>query len=161
MQELVGWISQYGIIILFVIIYFESLGAPLPGETALVASSVLAATGQLELRDVLIYSFLAAVLGDCTGFAIGRYGGRAVLIRYGRYVRLTEKRLEKFDRLMSKSGFYFVTIARFIVVARQLNGVIAGSGNMPFVKFLIANIIGALAWVAVWGAGPYIVKIFF
>ena len=77
------YISQYGVGALFGIIYLESLGAPLPGESALIASSVMAATGDISIVQLLLAVWAAALLGDSTGYAIGRIGGRRLLQRYG------------------------------------------------------------------------------
>lgn len=161
MSSLVELTTHYGPWVLFLIIFLESLGAPVPGETGLIASGLLAAAGQVNVFFVLGVAFLAAVLGDSTGYAIGHFGGRKVLIRIGKRVKLTPARLKKFEDLLNSRGFYFVVVARFIVVARQLNGIIAGSGKMRFYKFLTANIIGAALWSLVWGGGPYAIKMLF
>ncbi|UXN07174.1 DedA family protein [Bartonella sp. HY761] len=154
-------IQHYGIFAYFFILYFESLGLPLPGESGLVVGSLLAAAGKLSLPGLLVACFLGSVLGDCTGYAIGHFGGKKLLLRYGYLIKLTPERLDKFENQLNQKGFFFVATARFIVIARQLNGIIAGSGGMAFHKFFIANIIGSAAWTLVWGAGPYIVKVFF
>lgn len=160
MHDLLNWISQYGIIVLVSIIFLESLGAPLPGETALIGSGILAANGQMSVIIMMVCAFLAAVFGDCAGYAIGHFGGRKLLTRFGGVLKLTPQRLHKFENALNCRGFYFVASARFIVVARQLNGVIAGSGGMAFLKFLPANIVGAALWVLVWGGGPFLIKKF-
>ena len=154
------YIQHYGVFAYFFILYFESLGVPLPGESGLVVGSLLAAAGKLSLPGLLLASFIGSVLGDCTGYAIGHFGGKNLLLRYGYLIKLTPERLEKFQAQLDKKGFYFVATARFIVIARQLNGIIAGSGGMAFHKFLLANIIGAGAWTLTWGAGPYLIKTF-
>ncbi|EJF90523.1 DedA family protein [Bartonella tamiae] len=155
------FLEHYGAYAYFVILFLSSLGLPLPGESGLILGSLLAAAGKIDLTTFLILSFLGTVLGDCVGYAIGRYGGRKLLLKYGRYVKLTPKKLEKFEENLNKRGFYFVVSARFIVVLRQLNGIIAGAGGMKFLIFFIANIIGAVAWITVWGYGPYLIKFFF
>lgn len=160
-QYIEHWISQYGAFAYFFILYFESFGAPVPGESGLIAGSLMAAAGKLELLPMLISAFLGSVLGDCTGYAIGHFGGKKLLLRYGHLVKLTPERLEKFENMLDRRGFFFVATARFVVVLRQLNGLIAGSGGMAFPKFLVANIIGAATWTLVWGGGPYLVKFLF
>ena len=160
-EYLQHWISQYGPFAYFFILYFESFGAPVPGESGLIAGSLLAAAGKLDLLPMLLCAFSGSVLGDCTGYAIGHFGGEKLLLRYGHYVKLTPERLETFQNMLDKRGFFFVATARFIVILRQLNGLVAGSGGMAFPKFLVANIIGAAAWTLVWGGGPYLVKFLF
>jgi membrane protein DedA with SNARE-associated domain len=149
------YISRYGVGALFVIIYLESLGAPLPGESALIASSVMAATGDISIVQLFLAVWAAALLGDGTGYAIGRIGGRRLLQRYGWLVRLTPERLSGLEELFRRRGAIIVVGARFVVLLRQLNGLVAGSVAMPWRSFLAANVFGAGLWSAVWCFGPY------
>jgi membrane protein DedA with SNARE-associated domain len=149
------YITQYGIAAMFFIIYLESLGAPLPGESALVASSVMAAAGDLSIVQLFLVVWAAAVLGDSTGYAIGKIGGRPLLQRYGWVVRLTPERLSVLEDMFRKRGAIIVVGARFVVLLRQLNGLVAGSMAMPWRRFLAANVFGAGLWSAVWCFGSY------
>jgi membrane protein DedA with SNARE-associated domain len=149
-------IVAYGVIAVFVIVYFESLGAPLPGESALIAISALAAKGDVSIAQALLAVWAGAVLGDSTGYLIGRLGGRPLLQKHGPRVGLTSDRLATMERLFREKGAWIVLSARFVVLLRQLNGVIAGSVSMPWPRFLVANAIGAALWTAVWGLGPYL-----
>ncbi|RCS23391.1 DedA family protein [Phyllobacterium salinisoli] len=161
MHMIEPYIAAYGSIALFFIIYFESLGAPVPGESGLIAASLLALHGDLNLYHMLIAVFCGAVLGDSTGYLIGHFGGARLIERYGYLVRLTPERLKKFEGVFRRRGIYMVAGARFIAVLRQLNGIIAGSMHMPWLHFLAANMVGAAAWTLVWGAGPYFFTDFF
>ncbi|WP_226622431.1 DedA family protein [Brucella anthropi] len=158
MSFLEPYIAAYGALALFVIVYFESFGTPLPGESALIASSLLALHGTLNIEAVLIAVFIGAVLGDCTGYLIGRFGGRRLILRYGHLVKLTPERLEQFEKLFDSKGIYVVATARFVVLLRQLNGIVAGSMKMNPLHFLAANIVGAAGWTLVWGLGPYMLS---
>ena len=149
------YIRQYGLYAIFVIVYLESLGAPLPGESALVAASLLATRGDFAIFELFMVVWSAAVLGDSTGYAIGHFGGRPLLRRYGWMVKLTPDRLQKLEELFKRRGPIIVFGARFVVLLRQLNGLIAGSVGMHFGNFLMANALGGLAWAAVWTFGPY------
>ncbi|MBL8580889.1 MAG: DedA family protein [Rhizobiaceae bacterium] len=149
------FIRTYGLPALFIIVYLESLGAPLPGESALIGASVMAIRGDLPIAGVFLSVWIAAVLGDTTGYAIGKLGGRRLLHRFGWLVKLTPERLASFEEMFRQKGAYIVLGARFVVVLRQLNGLIAGSMNMPFHKFLAANAIGGALWAMVWSLGPY------
>ena len=149
------YVATYGALAVFVIIYFESLGAPLPGESLLVAVSAIAARGDINLVHALAAAYFGAVLGDSTGYAIGHFGGRPLLLRYGRYIKLTPERLTGLERMFRRNGLWIVMGARFVAILRQLNGLIAGSVAMPWPSFLLANAVGAAAWVLVWGLGAY------
>ncbi len=149
------FVRDYGLIALFVIIYFESFGAPLPGESAMIGASVLAVRGDFAITDVFLVVWVAAVLGDSTGYAIGHFGGQPLLHRYGPLVKLTPERLEKLHELFERRGPLIVVGARFVVILRQFNGLVAGSAAMPWRYFVLANLFGAAIWAAVWSFGPY------
>jgi membrane protein DedA with SNARE-associated domain len=99
--------------------------------------------------------FFGAILGDSTGYLIGRFGGQKLLLRFGPLVGLTPERFEMAQALFHAKGAYVIVVARFVVVLRQLNGVMAGSLAMPWPRFVAANIVGAALWTAVWTLGPY------
>lgn len=149
------YVALYGAPALFLIITLELLGMPLPGESILIASSFLALRGDLPILHVYLAAFLGGVLGDSIGYWIGHRFGSRVLDRFGPGLGLTPERRERFELQVRTRGVYLVATARFVVVLRQLNGVLAGSTGMPYRRFLVANIIGAAAWSAVWGLGPY------
>src|SRR5215203_3230964 len=126
------WLASYGAFALLAVIYLESFGLPLPGESALIAASVL------------------AVRGDTTGYLIGRLGGRPLLTRFGPHLGLTAERFERVAGQVHRYGFMTVMLARFVVVLRQLNGLVAGALSMPLTRFVPANVIGAGLWVGTW-----------
>ena len=143
-------LDHYGYAAVGALILLEDFGVPAPGETILIAAAVYAGAGQLNVVAVGIIGLAAAVLGDNIGFAIGDFGGRRLALRYGRYVFLTEARLDRAHRLFSRHGGKIVAVARFIEGLRQLNGIIAGISNMSWRRFIVFNVIGATAWVAMW-----------
>jgi membrane protein DedA with SNARE-associated domain len=155
------YVAAYGAIVIFVVVYLESFGAPLPGETGVIATALLAARGDISIVAAFLAVFSAAVLGDSTGYLIGRFGGRRLLERFGPYVKLTPERLKAFEARFAKQGFYLVMIARFLPVLRQLNGLLAGSMNMPWYNFITAQLIGALLWTSLYTLGPYFFSSFF
>ena len=68
---------------------------------------------------------------------------------------MTEERLARVEELFRRRGAAIVIIARFVVVLRQLNGIVAGMMKMPWPKFLLANAAGGLLWTLAWGLGAY------
>ena len=149
------WIAAYGVGALFVTIFLESFGAPLPSEGAILVASVLALRGDISIVYVTSAAWCGAVLGDTTGYFIGRLGGRPLLMRFGPHLGLTKARLESLSARVQRHSFTVVLFARFIWLLRQLNGVLAGSLSMPLVRFVPANMIGAALWVGLWAIGPY------
>lgn len=75
-------------------------------------------------------AFLAAVSGDSLGYLIGRAGGRPLILRYGRYVRLTPGRLARVEEFMGRHAPKVVAIARFVEGLRQFNGIVAGEADL-------------------------------
>jgi len=149
------YLAAYGALAVFLIIYFESFGVPVPGESCVVAASLLAANNQLSIVFVIFAVLGGAILGDSTGYLIGKFGGSRVLQRIGPWVKLTPERLTSFEERFHQHGFWMVASARFVIVLRQLNGIMAGSLAMPWHVFVVANAIGAVLWTAVYTLGPY------
>ena len=149
------FIIQYGYGALFGVLFAESFGLPLPGEAFLVTASFLATQGQLNIWLVGLTAWTAAVLGDNVGYAIGRFGGRRLVIRHGARVGISAERLNKTERFFARYGPEIVIVARFIPVLRQLNGIVAGSAGMGWKRFVIYNALGGLLWVGAWSSGVY------
>jgi len=95
LNSLAGPLNHYGLLAVLFFVLIEDFGIPVPGETILIAASIYAGSGRLNVVAVGVIGFVAAVTGDNIGFAIGHFGGRALVLRWGRYVRLPEERLDK------------------------------------------------------------------
>ena len=87
-------LNNYGYLAVVGLVMLEDFGVPVPGETTLVLAAVYAGTGRLNVILVGVLAFLAAVAGDNIGFAIGHFGGRRLVERYGRYILLTPERVK-------------------------------------------------------------------
>ena len=133
----------------------EDFGVPAPGETALIAASIAAAQGKLSIWLVVLAAFVGAVVGDNIGYAIGRLGGRRLVVRVGGRVGLSTERLEHAEGFFKRYGDAVVAGARFVEVLRQLNGIVAGTLGMHWATFLAYNALGAALWVGAWGAAGY------
>jgi membrane protein DedA with SNARE-associated domain len=145
------YLDQYGYWALFGAIVLENFGLPVPGETLLIASALLASQGKMHIVALLVIACIAAITGDNIGYAIGRFGGRRLVFRYGRYVLITDERLQKAEGFFRRYGGAVVIMARFFVVLRQLNGIAAGTAKMSWWRFLVYNMLGAALWVSFWG----------
>ena len=148
-------LNHYGYLAVGGLVLLEDFGVPVPGETVLILGAVYAGTGRLSIVLVALLGFLAAVTGDNIGFAIGRFGGRPLVERYGRYILLTPERLDKATDFFARRGAAIIIVARFIEGLRQANGIIAGTSGMRWPRFLVFNAIGAALWVAVWTSIGY------
>ena len=145
------YLDHYGYWALFGAILLENFGLPVPGETLLIASALLASQGKMHIVPLLVTACIAAITGDNIGYAIGRFGGRRLVFRYGRYVLITEERLQKAEGFFGRYGGAVVVMARFFAVLRQLNGIVAGTAKMSWYRFLLYNMLGAALWVSFWG----------
>ena len=150
LNSLAGPLNHFGYWAVLLLVMIEDFGIPVPGETVLIAASLYAGAGKLNVVAVGVTAFAAAIIGDNIGFAIGHFGGRALVLRWGRYVRLTEARLDKAEAFFDRHGAWIITVARFIEVLRQANGIVAGISNMPWPRFLAFNALGAALWVGTW-----------
>lgn len=165
LHSLAPALDRYGYAAVLALVGVEGFGIPAPGQTILIAAGIYAGAGQLNLALILTLGFVAAVGGDNIGYAIGHYGGRPLVLRFGRRVFLTEERLAAAERFFAARGNIVVPIARFVDGLRQANGIVAGLAQMPWWRFLGYNALGAAAWVGLWvlvgyAAGDHIGTIF-
>jgi membrane protein DedA with SNARE-associated domain len=150
------FVRHYGVFAVSLILTFEALGAPVPGETLLIFASVLARRGEMSLPALLVFAWAGSVVGDNIGYVIGRTLGRATISRYGAKIGLSDARMSAIESLFARYGSATVLFARFFSILRQLNGIVAGTLGMSWWRFLLFNAIGAALWVAAWVfAGTY------
>ncbi|MFJ2032168.1 DedA family protein [Streptosporangium sp. NPDC087985] len=130
------------------VIGLESLGIPLPGEIVLVSSALLAAQGVVNPVWVGICASAGAIVGDSIGYAIGRKGGKPMFDRLGRRFpkHFGPSHIGKAERYFERYGMWTVFFGRFIALLRILAGPLAGALRMPYWRFLIANVLGGIAW---------------
>jgi membrane protein DedA with SNARE-associated domain len=153
---LAPWLDHYGYLLVAGLIFVEDFGFLVPGETVLIAAAADAGAGRLSIVMVAIVGAVAAILGDNVGYAAGRLLGRDRVLRWGRYVLLTERRLAAAERFFTRNGGKIVTVARFVDGLRQVNGIVAGIAGMPARRFLAFNTLGAVLWVGTWSAAGYL-----
>ena len=154
-HSLAPLLNHYGYAAVAGLVLLEDFGVPVPGETVLICAAVYAGAGRLNVVLVGLIALVAAIIGDNIGFAIGWFVGREAVLRWGRYLLITERRLSRAEAFFDRHGGKIVTVARFIEGLRQANGIIAGLAEMPWRRFLGCNALGALLWVAVWTAIGY------
>lgn len=142
---------QLGYGALFGLVFAESAGVPVPGETALIAAAVLAGTGHLALWLVIAVAASAAITGDALGYWLGRRGGRAVLLSRGPLMRHRRHALERGEAFFARHGAKAVFAARWIPGVRVAGAVIAGASRMPWRTFVTYNVAGALVWATTVG----------
>lgn len=144
------YVQDYGYLAVGLFLLLKNIGIPVPGEAILVTAALVAGSGRLDLPLVILVGFVAAVVGEAIGYAIGRYGGHPVVERYGRRIGITHERLDKLEEFFARHGVKLVLVGRFLPLLRSYAGIAAGISEMPWRRFLVGNAIGAAVWVSVW-----------
>ena len=152
-----GMVQHHGFWVVGTVIFFESMGLPLPGESLLIAAALYAATtGKITIEHVIAASALGAVLGDNVGYLIGREIGPPVLARYGPKIGLTLDRQHLGRFLFLRHGGKVVFFGRFVAFLRTFAAVLAGASHMPWKRFLLWNALGGVFWTCLYGFGAYL-----
>jgi len=150
-------VVHYGYWAVGAALLLENAGIPVPGETILLLASFLAySQHELQLSWIILVATIAATLGDNLGFAIGYYGGRALLRRYQSLFRVPNKTLSRGETLFARYGAVTIFFARFVFGMRIIAGPLAGVLRMPWRRFLIFNFLGAGVWVTVISTAGYL-----
>jgi|SRR5215470_10963692 len=149
------YVSDYGYTAVFLGVFLESFGLPTPGESLMIAGAILAAHGQLNIYWILLLCWVATTAGGNIGYVIGKQGGRPLVLRYGPRVRIRHEHIERVEGFFERHGGAVVLFARFLVVLRQLNGIVAGTMGMDWWRFAIYNAAGAALWVGFWTGVTY------
>src|SRR5438093_5449528 len=150
LQLIEQYMLAYGYWAVFFGVMLENAGIPVPGETILLIAGYFAATGEFHIALVMLVAATGAVIGDNIGFAIGHHYGRAVLLRLGRFVFLTPKRVKHMEDYFERHGNKTILVARFITGLRVFAALLAGaSRKMPWRVFVLYNMAGAVLWSVV------------
>jgi membrane protein DedA with SNARE-associated domain len=146
------YLERWGYIAVFATVAIEAIGIPAPGHTMLVAASLAAARGTLNIRLVLLAGAVGTLLGSHVGWIIGRLAGD-VLRRRSRFVM---DHLAKTERTFARWGRLVVVFGPFVEGIRQLNALAADALAMPWPRFALCNFAGTALWIGVWGAGTWL-----
>jgi membrane protein DedA with SNARE-associated domain len=141
-------IGSIGYVGVFLLMVAESMVLPVPSEAVMPFAGFTIAEGTLSWAGVICAATLGSIAGSLIGYAIGRFGGRPFLARYGRYLLLDESDLAMTDRFFQRRGSLTILISRFIPVVRHLISIPAGISRMRLVPFCIFTVVGAGLWNA-------------
>ena len=155
-STLQGLLNRYGYLIVALFVAIESSGIPFPGETTLILAAVYAGTGKgLTISGVIVAGAIGAIVGDNIGYLVGRYGGRPLVLKYGRYVHIKPEHLDTAERFFEQHGDKTVFLGRFVAVLRAWAAFLAGTNRMPWPRFLLFNAAGGITWAIVYGSLGY------
>ena len=145
-MNLVPLLHQYGYLLIFVVLFLEAVGIPAPSEITLVTAGVMAAQGELSAPVAIVVAAAGSTAGAIISYLIGLRGGRKLILLYGRRFGVTDARLERVEHFFTRYGMGAVIVGRILSGVRLLISYPAGFFEMPFPRFLLATVIGALAW---------------
>ncbi len=146
-DQLLAALTAYGLPVLFGVCMISSFGVPLPGTFLLVAAGAFVELGDMNLWSVLALAVLGAILGDQAGYFVGRWGGRRLANRVGKWIG-GEKRLERVEATARRWGGFGIFFSRWLVL--QLGpwiNLISGFTSFSYPRFLMWDIAGEAVWV--------------
>ncbi len=156
MPSIAHLIHVYGLLVVAGLIGLECVGLPFPGETVLIVASAIAGTKHdLNIVSVILTAGAASTIGRMIGYVIGREFGYWLLLRYGRYLWITESRIKLGQYLFLRHGGKIILLAQFVPGLRSIAGILAGANRMPWQRFMIANVVGAFLWATLYGVAVY------
>lgn len=146
-SRLVIWIiDSLGYPGIVVAMAIESACIPLPSEVIMPFSGYLASQGRFSLLGVALAGAVGCTLGSAAAYAVGAYGGRRFILRYGRYVLITPKEVERADRWFARYGMAATFVSRLLPVVRTFISLPAGIARVRFLPFLAYAFLGSLPW---------------
>jgi undecaprenyl-diphosphatase len=155
----VGHLGHWGYLIIFIVVALECqalLGLVMPGESLVLAGGFLAEQGLLDMGVLIFVISIAAVLGDNIGYELGRHLGRGWLLQHGRRFGLRQEHLERVDGFFARHGGKAVFGSHFLHLLRALMPFVAGARRMRYLKFLLFNSVGCIAWATVFVSLGYL-----
>ncbi len=141
-----GTISAVGYLGVALLMTFESACIPIPSEIIMPFSGFLASTGKLSLWGITLAGAFGNLIGAVVTYAIGYYGGRPFILKYGKYFFVREKEVHHAEKFFAKWGDFSVFLSRNLPVIRTFISLPAGVAEMPFIKFAIYSFLGSLPW---------------
>ncbi len=143
------WIQQYGYFGVFITLLLEMIGIPFPGSTILTLSGIEWTKGTFSLLPLLFFAIVGNIVGSSIAYAIGRFFGRSIILRFGKKFGITIKKFEKAEKKFRMYRVSIILFAKFIPGFRELIAYLAGIERMSFIMFSIYNTIGTLLWVTI------------
>jgi membrane protein DedA with SNARE-associated domain len=143
---IVNAISSLGYLGVGAMMAIESACIPLPSEIIMPFAGFLVAQGKFTLLGVTLAGALGCVVGSIVAYAVGIYGGRAFIEKYGKYILISNHDLEVADKFFNKYGSSAIFLSRLLPVVRTFISLPAGIAKMNFLKFVIYTFLGSLPW---------------
>ncbi|QQE81186.1 DedA family protein [Alicyclobacillus sp. SO9] len=154
-------VSHYGYLGIFLLMAIESACIPIPSEAVMTYAGFLSSLPQhpLSFWGVVVVGTLANLAGGLFIYYVGRFGGRPLILKYGKYVFLSERHLVHAEKWFAKRGELTVFVGRILPALRTFISLPAGIAEMPVGKFVLYSVLGSFPWnLALTAAGFYLGK---
>src|SRR5919112_1071021 len=166
MERVYPLIENYGYLVVLFGVMLGTTGIPFPSAAILLTAGGLVQQDHLELEDAILFGILGAIIGNQIGYWIGHRAGRAFVLKWGQYVKLTQERLERVEGLFTRHGGKAVFAARFFSLSRLLEALVAGTSRMHWGTFLFYSVLSGAVWATAvvfvgdffgesWGSGQH------
>lgn len=158
LEDIQSWVEnivdEVGAAGLALVMFLENVFPPIPSEIVLPLAGFYVEAGRLGFVEALVAATLGATAGALLLYAIGRYGGMPLVLRYQRFLRVSEAEIERADAWFDRYGPWIVFFARMIPIIRSIVSIPAGMSEMPILRFTLLTAAGAAIWnTALIGAG--------
>lgn len=154
------WLLEYGSVALFLLLALGIVALPIPDETLMVISGVMIHQGHLYALPIIIAAYLGSMCGITFSYFIGRTAGHYILKRYGKWIGINEKKMQKAHDWYEYLGKWTLTFGYFIPGVRHVTGIFAGMTELEYPVFAVFAYTGAFLWATVFLSigyffGPY------
>jgi len=153
MQELITWllatILKLGYPGIFLLMAMESSVIPIPSELVMPPAGYWAAEGKMNMVTAILCGTLGSLVGAYVNYFAARHLGRPLLLKYGRYVWITEEKFARVETFFLRHGEISTFIGRLLPVVRHLISLPAGLSGMNHLRFSLYTLVGAGIWVTV------------
>ncbi len=152
------WVVHYGYLSIFLLMAADAACIPIPSEATLTVGGWYAAAGKLGVVEVVVAALIGTWAGSIAAYYVGLLAGRPVLERYGRFVGIRARDLDRAEAWWDRHGEAATFLSRMLPVVRTYISVVAGIGGMPVGRFTLYTIAGSIPWTVGLVAAGYVVK---
>lgn len=144
-----SWVQDWGYLGVILLMAMESSIFPVPSEVVIPPAAFLAAQGRMSLWGVIIAGTFGSWLGSAITYAVSRWVGRPLVMKFGKYFFISPAKLERAEHFMARYEAGGIFFARLLPVIRHLISIPAGIVRMPFGKFSAMTVIGSAVWCSI------------
>lgn len=146
MQYIIHFMQEWGYYAMFVAMVLENANIPIPSEIVLGFAGYLVAKGLFDFTTAIIVGTMAGIIGSILSYWLGQYGGRPLLLKYGKYILFNEKKFHLAEKLFENYGGLAVFIGRLLPGVRTFISFPAGVAKYPMSKFILWTVVGTIPW---------------